>query len=299
MALQHERPIYLDIATSSKERTMAFASLLPPDRVRQVPFGFTETTIHKPVNSSPAEWPFEVAKEKALQDVAGLLVLGTVNNVAHKDLVGEIMTRPGRTIRLYSDTVQVSYDADSSDDTPRVLEKPANLEQWLKDPDNGALQQSGKNFEICTALTGIDLTNPLAHPATVLVRIAGKMRPFTIDDVLNVINTHGPYDVTMAAGGISIQNGGTDLYDKTQPLRCYVQTDPNVAPRLAFEIPTWDHLDLKTLRRFVYGAVPEALQALVTQIDISQHVSELSKKKGLIFPYPSENDEKWQQNKPS
>ena len=276
---------------------MCIRDSLSPDRVRQVPFGFTESTIHKPINSSPSEWPFEVAKEKALQDIAGLLVLGTVNNVAHKDLVGEITSRPGRTIRLYSDTVQVSYDADSPDDTPRVLEKPPSLEQWITDPDNGALLQSGKNFEICTALTGIDLTNPLAHPATVLVRVAGKMRPYTMDDVMNIINKHGAHDVTMAAGGISIQNGGTELYDKTEPLRCYIQTDPNVAPRLAFEIPTWDHLDLKTLRRFVYGAVPEALQALITQIDNTQHVSELSKKKGLIFPFPSENDEKWQQNK--
>ncbi len=290
MAIKNERPIHLDVVTSSKERVMAFRSLLPPDRVRQIQPGFTETVIHKPVNSSPSEWPFEVAREKALQDITGLLVQGVVNNTAYEGLLGNVSTRPGRTIRLYSDTVQVSYNADAPDDKPKILEKPVNIEHWLTDPENGALSQSGKNFEICTALTGIDLTNPAAHPSTVLVRITGKMRPYDMSDVMKVIHTHGERDVTMAAGGVSIQNGGTKLYDKTEPLRYYIQKNPNQQPQLIFEIPSWDHLDLSTLRRFVYGAVPEALDALVTQIDNSMHVSTFSKAKGMIFPYPSEQD---------
>lgn len=289
MALKNERPIYLDVVTSSKERIMAFRSLLTPDRVHQVTPGFTETVIHKPVNSSPSEWPFEVAKEKALQDVTGLLVQGAVNKTACEGLLGDVSTRPGRTIRLYSDTVQVSYNADAPDDVPKVLEKPISLDHWLSDPENGALSQSGKNFEICTALTGIDITDPSAHPATVLVRVAGKMRPYDMSDIMNVIKTHGERDITMAAGGVSIQNGGTELYDKTEPLRCYIQKDPNLQPQLLFEIPTWDHLDLTTLRRFVYGAVPEALEALVRQIDNSTQINAFSKTKGMIFPYPSQN----------
>ncbi len=288
MALKNERPIHLDIVTSSKERVMAFSSLLQKGRVRQIPPGFTETVIHKPINSSPSEWPFEVAKEKALQDLTGILVLGAINKASAEGLLGDVHTRPGRTIRLYSDTVQVSYNADTPDDIPMVLEKPSNLEQWLTDGKRGAMAQSGRHFEICTALTGIDVTNPAAHPSTVLVRITGKMRPYTLADVMNVINTHGERDITMAAGGISVQNAGTNLYDKTYPLRYYIQTDPNTAPQLTFEIPTWQHLDIKTLQRFVYGAVPEALQALMTQIDNSTHVSTFSKAKGMIFPYPSD-----------
>lgn len=293
MAPKNERPIYLDVVTSSKERVMAFRSLLPADRVNQVTPGFTETVIHKPVNSSPSEWPFEVAREKALQDITGLLVQGVVNKSACEGLVGDIADRPGRTIRLYSDTVQVSYNAESPDDVPKVLEKPISIEHWLTDPENGALAQSGKNFEICTALTGIDLTDPSAHPATVLVRVAGKMRPYDMSDVMNVIHTHGERDITMAAGGVSIQNGGTELYDKSEPLRCYIQKDPNLQPQLVFEIPSWDHLSLTTLRRFVYGAVPEALDALITQIDNSTHVSAFSKSRGMIFPYPSDQDTKF------
>lgn len=288
MALKNERPIHLDVVTSSKERVMAFRSLLPENRVRQIKPGFTETVIHKPVNSSPSEWPFEVAREKALQDITGLLVQGVVNKSACEGLLGDLSSQSARTIRLYSDTVQVSYNTDAPDDTPKVLEKPISIEHWLTDTENGALSQSGKNFEICTALTGIDLTNPAAHPSTVLVRVAGKMRPYDLSDVMNVIHTHGERDITMAAGGVSIQNGGTELYDKTEPLRCYIQRDPNLQPQLIFEIPTWDHLDMETLRRFVYGAVPEALDALVTQIDNSTHVSTFSKAKGMIFPYPSD-----------
>lgn len=288
MAFNNERPIYLDVVTTSQERVMAFRSILSPERVRQIPPGFTETIIHKPVNSSPSEWPFEVAREKALQDITGLLVQGVVNKAACEGLLGDISSRPGRTIRLYSDTVQVSYNADAPDDIPKILEKPISVEHWITDAENGALSQSGKNFEICTALTGIDLTDPAAHPATVLVRVAGKMRPYDLSDVMDVIHTHGERDVTMAAGGVSIQNGGTQLYDKTEPLRCYIQKDPNLQPQLLFEIPTWDHLDLATLRRFVYGAVPEALDSLLTQIDNSTHVSTFSKARGMIFPYPSD-----------
>jgi hypothetical protein len=43
----------------------------------------------------------------------------------------------------------------------------------------------------------------------------------------------------------------------------------------------------------VYGAVPEALDALITQINNSTHVSEFSKAKGMIFPYPSDQDPKF------
>lgn len=290
MAIKNERPIYLDVVTSSKERVMAFRSLLPPDRVRQIQPRFTETVIHKPVNSSPSEWPFEVAREKALQDITGLLVQGIVNNTAYEGLLGNVSTRSGRTIRLYSDTVQVSYNADAPDETPKILERPISIEHWLTDPENGALSQSGKNFEICTALTGIDLTNPAAHPSTILIRVTGKMRPYDMGDVMNVIHRHGERDITMAAGGVSIQNGGTELYDKTQPLRFYIQKDPNQQPQLIFEIHSWDHLDISTLRRFVYGAIPEALDTLVTQIDNSTHVSTFSKAQGMIFPYPSEQD---------
>ncbi len=279
MVVPNERRIHLDIVSTSKERTQAFSNLLSPERVRQVMPNFTETVMHRPVNSSPSEWPFEMAKEKALQDTAGLLVLGAVNRIACEGLLGDVVTRPGRTIRLYSDTVQVSYNADAPDDVPKILEKPKNIESWLTDPDNGAMAQSGKNFEICTALTGIDVTNPEAHPSTILVRIAGKMRPFTLPDVMNVIRKNGEGDVMMAAGGISMQNGSTVLYDKTQPLRAYIQTDPNIAPQLMFEFPTWDHLDLPTLQRFVYGAVPEALDALVAQIDTTQHLNGLRKSK--------------------
>lgn len=285
--------IQFDIVSSSAQRYNAFANLLGHQNVRQVPYFFNESVIRKPVNRQPAEWPFEVAEQKALQDVAALLVIAASNEIARENMLGDIKIDGKRTIRLYSDTVQVVFDQDISDDTVKVLEKPENLQEWLEDEENGAMAQSGKQFEITTALTGFDITNPDAHPSTILVRFAGQMRPYTKKDIQDLLENFGPQDIMPVAGGISIQNGGTSLYDKTKPLTCYIQTDPNASPIVVFKHKTWEDVDLKTLQRYVYGAIPEAVSALIYQIDNSRYVRSTAKKKGMIFPYPAEQDIPW------
>jgi len=293
----NERPIQLDIVSTSAQRHDAFATLLGPEKVRQIPPKFGEHVIRRPVNQHPAEWPFEMAEHKALQDISALMIIAASNEVARDHALGDIKKDGKQTIRLYSDTVQVVFNDDMSDDDVMVLEKPDDLQSWLDDNERGAMAQSGKRFEICTALTGIDVTNPNAYPSTILVRFAGKMKPYSKEDVINIIENFGPQDVMMTAGGISIQNGGTILYDKTEPLSCYIQTDPNAQPNLVFELPTWENTDIVTLRRYVYGAIPEAVTTLLRQIEKSRFVKPTSKKKGLIFPYPSEADTIWSKPK--
>lgn len=286
MVLQ-ERPIHFDVVTSSSSRYNAFANLLGAEKVRQVPFHFTEEVIRKPVNHQPAEWPFEIAEQKALQDVSALLTIAATNEIARENLIGSLTTDGKQTIRLYSDTVQVVFDNDVSDDGVMILEKPKDLSQWLNDRERGAMAQSGKRFEIATALTGIDLTNPNAHPATILVRFAGKMRPYTMEDIQAILKNHGPQDIMTVAGGISIQNGGTGLYDKSYPLRCYIQTDPNSQPSLAFELPTWVDADIPTLQRYVYGAVPQAVTTLLSRIENSKYVNPNTAKDTASPPHSS------------
>jgi len=285
-----ERNIQFDIVSTSNARYNAFANLLGHERVRLVPPKFSEHVIRKPVNRHPAEWPFEVAEHKALQDITATLVIAATNEIARDHELGDIRGENGQTVRLYSDTVQVVYDNDISDGSVKVLEKPPGIKEWLEDTEEGAMAQSGKCFEITTALTGIDITNPNAHPATILVRFAGKMKPYTREDVEAIITNFGPQEVMTVAGGISIQNGGTTLYDKTYPLTCYIQTDPNSEPVEIFQLPAWEDVDLLTLQRYVYGAVPEAITILLEQIDRSKYVKPTSKKKGMIFPYPSPSD---------
>lgn len=285
--------IQFDIVSSSAARYNAFANLLGHEHVRQVKYFFDESVMRKPVNHQPAEWPFEVAEQKALQDVAALLVIAASGEIARDNMLGDIKVDGKRTIRLYSDTVQVVFDRYITDDTVKVLEKPESLQEWLNDDSDGAMAQSGKRFEMATALTGIDITNPNAHPSTILVRFAGKMKPYTKDDIHKLLENYGPQEVMTVSGGISIQNGGTVLYDKSHPLTCYIQTDPNATPTLVFELPNWESLDLKTLQRYVYGAIPEAITTLIHQLDNSNYVKRTAKKRGLIFPYPSPHDKPW------
>lgn len=284
--------IQFDIVSSSAQRYNAFANLLGYENVRQVPYYFNESVIRKPVNRQPAEWPFEVAEQKALQDVAALLVIAASGEIARDHMLQDIKIDGKRTIRLYSDTVQIVFE-DDDNNTVKVLEKPESIQSWLKDDEHGAMAQSGKRFEITTALTGIDLTNPQAHPATILVRFGGTMRPYTKDDVMSLLENFGPQDIMISAGGISIQNGGTTLYDKTKPLTCYIQTDPNAPPDAVFSHDTWENLDQKTLQRYVYGAIPEAVTALIHRIDNSRYIRSGAKKKG-DFPFPAPNDRPWE-----
>src|SRR5690349_1295096 len=116
-----QRSIKLDIVTSSPARTNAFKTLLGADRVEQVTPRFTEAVLRKPVNSSPAEWPVEMAEGKALQDIAALFVLSATNTIASEGLVGDLNTNNERKIRIYSDTVQVVFAGDTTDETRVVL----------------------------------------------------------------------------------------------------------------------------------------------------------------------------------
>lgn len=292
----HERPIQFDIVSTSAQRRNAFTTLLGPEKVRQVAPKFGEHVIRRPINHQAAEWPFEMAEHKALQDISTLMVIAANNEIAKNRILGDIKVDGKQTIRLYSDTVQVVFNTDMSDDDVMVLEKPNDLESWLDDDERGAMAQSGKRFEIATALTGIDVTNANTYPSTILIRITGKMKPYTKKDILNILDNHGPQDILTTAGGISIQNSGTNLYDKTKPLACYIQTDPNAQPTLVFELPTWENVDIETLRRYVYGAIPEAVTTLLRQIENSRYVKSTSKKKDMISPYPSQTENLW--NKP-
>ncbi len=258
----------LDIVSSSAARHDAFSQLLPHTDVRLVTPRFTEELIQRPLNVQPAEWPMEMAERKALQDISAVMVLGVVNDLSGQNMIKEIGSKnEGRHLRIYSDTITISFAGETSDETPTVLEKPRDLVSWFHDKDKGALASSGKNIEICTGITAIDMKNPDAHPATVLVRILSKMRPYSMEDINKIIETYGPQAILTTAGGISIWNGGTKLYDGSVPLRVYLQTDPLQQPVLVNEIPDWQNKDTDALKRVLYGAVPEAMESLVHKLD--------------------------------
>lgn len=258
----------LDIVTSSPARHDSFVRLLPHTDVRRLDPRFTEELIQQPLNVQPAEWPMEMAERKALQDLAAAYVLATTDEAAHQGMVAEIgKSTEARHIRMYSDTITVSYAGETSDETPTVLEKPKDIASWFKDKERGALALSGKNIEICTALTAIDAKNPNAPPVTILVRIATKMSPYTLEDVKRVIEKHGPQAVLTTAGGISLWNGGTPLYDGSIPLKIYLQTDPLQQPVLVNEIRGWQQLDNDHLKQMLYGAVPEAMESMIRKMD--------------------------------
>jgi hypothetical protein len=257
--------LHLDIVTSSPARSLAFQMLLGPDRVRQVQPLFTEDVMRKPVStveSQPAEWPMQVAEHKAFQDLAAHIVNSYLTSTVEEGRLGDIKKDDGRLIRIYSDTVNIAYAGDTSDSTAIVLEKPKNLAQWLADSQYGAMSMSGKNFEICTALTAIDMTDPSVHPTTTLVRIAGKMKPFTIADVKTFISKYGEDAVLKSASGISFINTEADLFETSEPLKIYIQKDTAVPPSLLLQYPTWEHIGQKERIRILYGAIPEVVSSL-------------------------------------
>ena len=196
----------LDVVTSSPARTDAFRTLLGPQRVRQVLPHFTEDVIRKPDAQKPHEWPMEMAERKALQDVAALMVLSYVNQTVETGHIEDVHVKGRRVIRLYSDTVNIAFADDMSDEQTMILEKPKSVAQWLTDTKNGAMVMSGKNFEICTALTAIDMTDTTLHPTTILIRISGKMKPFTTGDVRQFIQKYGEENILKSASGISFIN---------------------------------------------------------------------------------------------
>ena len=149
-----ERHIDLHVVTSADARVAAFASVLGQENVHKVLPHFTEDIIRKPVNSNVAEWPIEMAERKAMQDISALMVLSFVNGVVETGHIGDIQTDGKRVIRLYSDTINIAFDKDISDETAVVLEKPKSIPLWLADRERGAMALSGKNTEICTGLTG-------------------------------------------------------------------------------------------------------------------------------------------------
>jgi len=258
----------LDIVSTSSARQDSFARLLPKADVRQIKPRFTEELMPRPLNVQPAEWPMEMAEQKALQDLTAVMVLGISDELASKNMLKEVgSTTEGRHIRIYSDTITISYSADAADDTPTVLEKPRDLVSWFTDKDRGALALSGKNVEICSGITGIDMKNPDSYPATVLVRIVAKMRPYGMEDINNIIEKHGPQAVLTTAGGISLWNGGTSLYDGNIPLKIYLQTDPFEQPQLINEIHNWQQMDNDSIKQILYGAVPEAMDSLLHKLD--------------------------------
>lgn len=259
-----ERPIHFHIVTSSPARTNAFASLLGADRVHQVLPHFTEDIIRKPVNMNVAEWPLEMAERKAMQDISALMVRSYINGAVETGHAGDIHTQGDRVIRIYSDTINITYDKDIFDDTAVVNEKPKNIAQWMSDRVNGAMGMSGKNTELCTALTAIDMTDPSVHPTTVLVRTAIKMKPFTIQDVQEFVRKHGADSVLKSASGISFVNDTVELFDTDSPLRTYIQTNPDEPPTLVHEYKTWGHLTHEERLRILYGAVPQAIEQLIT-----------------------------------
>lgn len=260
-----ERTIHFQVVTSSDARVDAFTQLLGTENVEKVPPHFTEDIIRKPVNSNVAEWPIEMAERKAMQDISALMVLSYVNGVVETGRMGDIHTDGKRVIRLYSDTINIAYDHDINDENTVVLEKPKNIASWLADREKGAMALSGKKTELCTGLTAIDMSDPTVHPTTILIRTAVKMRPFTPADVRTFIERHGEESVLKSASGISFINTSVELFDTESPLRTYIQTDPSKPPTLLFELPTWGHLTLADRTRILYGAIPEAVQALITQ----------------------------------
>jgi len=253
----------LDVVTSSPARTDAFRTLLGPQRVRQVLPHFTEDVIRKPDIQKPHEWPMEMAERKALQDIAALMVLSYVNQTVETGHVEDVHVKGRRVIRLYSDTVNIAFADDTSDEQTMILEKPTSVARWLTDTKNGAMVMSGKNFEICTALTAIDMTDTTLHPTTILIRISGKMKPFTTADVRQFIQKYGEENILKSASGISFINEQADLFDTSQPLRVYTQMDSLNPPNLMFELPNWTTLAQKDRLRILYGAIPEALNMVV------------------------------------
>lgn len=249
----------LDVVTSSPARTDAFRTLLGSERVRQVLPHFTEDVIRKPDAQKPHEWPMEMAERKALQDIAALMVLSYVNQTVETGHVEDVHVKGTRVIRLYSDTVNIAFANETSDEQTIILEKPTSVARWLTDTKNGAMIMSGKNFEICTALTAIDMTDTALHPTTILIRINGKMKPFTTSDVRQFIQKYGEENILKSASGISFINEKADLFDTDEPLRVYTQVDPEIPPNLLFELPNWSALAQKDRLRILYGAIPEAL----------------------------------------
>jgi hypothetical protein len=257
----------LDVVTSSPARHDAFARLLPNAEVRRFDPHFTEELIPKPVNTNPSEWPMEMAEKKALHDLAAMYVIATTNEEVFRNMVKEVGgPDEGKHIRIYSDTITVFRNPQDDSDA-RVLEKPRDIPSWLKDKEKGALSLSGKNIEICTAITAMDVKNPDTVPTTVLIRIVSKMRPYNIGDVEQIIAEHGPQAVLTTAGGISLWNGGTHLYDGDTPLRVYLQADAQQDPVLINEIPGWQSLPVDDLKQILYGALPEALESVVSRLD--------------------------------
>lgn len=253
----------LDVVTSSPARADAFRTLLGPDRVRQILPHFTEDIIRKPNLQKPHEWPMEMAERKALQDIAALMVLSYVNQTVETGHLEDVPIDGKRVIRLYSDTVNTAFATDTSNEINMILEKPKSIPQWLSDPKQGVMAMSGKNFEICTALTAIDMTDPTLHPTTILIRINGSMKPFTIADVKQFILKYGEENILKSASGISFINDHADLFDTNEPLKIYIQTDADASPNLLFELPTWDTLPQKDRLRLLYGALPEALDMII------------------------------------
>lgn len=258
----------IDVVSSSRARHDSFARLMPTADVRQISPRFTEELMQKPLSVEPSEWPMEMAEKKALQDIAAVLVLGAVNDIAEANvLTGDGAKDHGRHLRIYSDTISIMHDTKQPEKPPVVLEKPRDLVSWFQDKEKGALALSDKNIEICTGITGIDMNNPETHPATVLVRIVAKMKPYTITDVNKIIEDHGAQAILTTAGGISIWNGGTKLYDGSVPLKIYLQTDPQLPPQLVNEIPNWQSLDGERVKQILYGAIPEAIDSLEQKLD--------------------------------
>jgi hypothetical protein len=106
------------------------------------------------------------------------------------------------------------------------------------------------------------MTDPTVHPTTTLVRITGKMKPFMLSDVKKFISKYGEDAVLKSASGISFINQEADLFDTTEPLKIYTQTDTAVPPSLLLQYPTWDHLTQKERIRILYGAIPEVVTAM-------------------------------------
>lgn len=263
-----EGNLRVTMVTSSAARHHSFEMLLPNIPVRRLDPRFTEELIPAPLNSQPSEWPMEMAERKAFQDITARFMLAALDTEVHENLIKEIGGPDvDHHLFIYSDTITVSYAGETSDETPKVLNKPKDLASWFQDKEEGALALSGKNIEICTALTAIDMKHPDAHPITILVKITAKMKPYTLSDVRQLIEIHGPQAVLTTAGGISIWNGGTSLYDGTVPLKVYLQSDPRDQPVLVNEIRNWQTLDTEQLKQILYGAVPQAMGALLTRLD--------------------------------
>lgn len=255
----------LDVVTSSPARTDAFRTLLGEQRVRQVLPHFTEDIIRKPTNVNIAEWPLEMAERKAMQDVTALMVLSYVNQTVETGHQEDIPIDGKRVIRLYSDTINITYDKTMSDESAIIMEKPKNIASWMSDRERGAMALSGKQTELCTALTAIDMTDPTVHPATILIRTSVKMKVFTVKDIQEFLSRHGEQAILKSASGISFVNDTVELFDTESPLRTYIQTDPDKPPTLLYEYPTWNHLTREERLRILYGAIPEAIDSLVTQ----------------------------------